>query len=179
MMRAGAERAARSLRATVCRLTDPVGGGFVASLSRPGGNITGISNPDLSIVADRLKLLREIAPRLARVIVIFEPGYPTVPSSLRVIEAAAAPLGIHVIPAGVRELADIEKSMSAFAREPNGGVLVIQSPPIITLRDRIIVLATRHGLPGVYPLRNFAISGGLLSYGNDQVASYRHAATYF
>ena len=123
------------------QVTNPDAGGFVASLERLGGNITGVRNPDVSIVGDRLKMLKEIAPKVARALAIFEPDYPTVPSSLRALDAAAAQLGVLTSSASARDATGIEKAIREFAREPNGGLLIIQSPALVALREQTVMLA--------------------------------------
>jgi putative ABC transport system substrate-binding protein len=170
------QRATKTAPIVFVQVTNPDSGGFVASLERPGGNITGVSNPDVSIVGDRLKMLKEIAPKVARALAIFEPDYPTVPSSLLALESAAAQIGVRASSAGARDAAGIDKAIREFAREPNGGLLVIQSPPLVALRERTVALAADQGLPGVYPLRSYAASGGLASYGNDLIVIYAQAA---
>ncbi len=150
------------------QVTNPDLGGFVASLSHPGSNITGISNPELSIVEDRLKILKEIAPGVTRILALFEADYPTAPSSLRAMETTASLLGIHVSQAGVRDVAAIEPAIREFARVPNGGAA----------RERIAALAAQYVLPGVYHLRSFVTSGGLASYGIDQMAMYAQVPAY-
>ena len=159
------------------QVTDPVTGGFVTSLSNPGGNITGITNPEIAIVGERLRLVKEIAPGATRVMALFEPGYPTVPGSLHELELAAGSLGMQLIPAGVRE-GQIEQLIREFARDPNGSLAVIQSPPLSAQRVRIVSLATEHRLPGVYANRSFVTSGGLASLGTDLPVIYDQVASY-
>ena len=168
----------RTIPIVFIQVTNPDRGGFVASLSRPGGNITGISNPDVTIVGARINILKEIAPRVTRLLAIFEPDYPNAPSSLRAVETTAAPIGIHVSQAGVRDVADIEQAIREFAHVPNGGLVVIPSTLFTTARERIAALAAQHGLPGVYHLRSFVTSGGLASYGIDQMAMYAQVPAF-
>jgi putative tryptophan/tyrosine transport system substrate-binding protein len=168
----------RTIPIVFMQVTNPERDGFVASLARPGGNITGISNPNVSIVGERIKVLKEIAPRVTRILALFEPEYPTVPTSLRTMEATAAGLGMTVTPAGVRSVAQVEQAIEEFARAPNGGLAVIQSSLFATARERITALALRHGLPGMFHLRSFVTSGGLASYGIDLMAMYAQVPSY-
>ncbi len=172
------QQATHTIPLVFVQVSNPVVAGFVASLSRPGGNITGVSNPDVSVVGERLGLLKEMVPSVTRALVLLQPDYPTVPDSLRAIESVGTSLGIVVTRGEIRNADDTEKSITAFAREPNGGLLVIQSPPLIAARQRIIAAASQHGLPGVYPLRVFAASGGLAFYGSDTNDTYAQAAAY-
>ena len=159
-------------------MTNPDTGGFVSSLSRPGGNITGISNPDVSILRDRIKLLKELAPTITRLLVLFDPNHPNVPNSLRMIATITVALGVHVSSVGVHDIAGIEQAIGDFARIPNGGLLVIQSSIFTTKREWIALLAAQHNLPGVFHLRAFAASGGLASLGIDQLAAYAQAPAF-
>jgi putative tryptophan/tyrosine transport system substrate-binding protein len=168
----------RSIPIVFIQVTNPDGGGFVANLSRLGGNITGISNPDVSILGDRIKVLKEIAPKISRLLVLFEPNYPTVPSSLRIVDTTTAALGIKVSHAPVHNIEEVEQAIRDFSGEPAGGVAVIQSALFTTRRDRITALAVEHGLPGIFHLRAFVVSGGLASYGIDQMAMYAQVPTY-
>ena len=147
------QQATRTIPLVFVQVSNPVAAGFVASLSRPGGNITGVSNPDVPVVGERLALLKEMIPTLKRALVLLQPDYPTVPSSLRAIEAIGASHDIAISRGEIRAADDIEKTVAEFAREPNGGLLVIQSPPLIAARQWIIAAASQHALPSVYPLR--------------------------
>jgi putative ABC transport system substrate-binding protein len=162
-------------------VSDPVAQGFIASVRQPGGNITGFSRYELSIGGKWLGLLKETAPSLARVIVMFNPD--TSPQSkffVQAIEAAAVSLGVEVIAAPVRATADIEPALESFARQPNGG-LILTSDTFTNLRYSLIAnLAGRYGLPSISSGSRFAKNGGLMSYGSDiELADeYRRAATY-
>ena len=157
---------------------DPVGSGFVASLARPGGNVTGFANFETTIGGKWLQLLREIAPRVKRVGFIFHPDASPNVALLRAAEAAAPSVKMKVIPLSVHNAIEIERSITAFAAEPGGGLIV--APHAVTLgsRDLIAGLAARHRLPAVYSHRYFAESGGLLSFGNNTSDQFRGAATY-
>ena len=158
--------------------TDPVGSGLVASLARPGGNITGFANFEHTMGGKWLETLKEVAPRVTRVAVILNPGNAALPGQLRTIETAAPALGIQVVAAPVRSAADIERGIAAFAARPNGGLVVLTDFITQTHRDLIVTQAARHRLPAVYNLRSFVAIGGLVSYGTDRADLFRRAASY-
>ena len=157
---------------------DPVGSGFVASLARPGRNLTGFANFENSIGGKWLEIFKEIAPQTGRVGFVFNPDAAPNVGFFHAAEAAAAPLKIKLIGLPVRDTADIEQDIAAFATEPDGGLVV--APHAVTLGNRklIIELASRHRFPAVYSDRYFAESGGLLSFGNNTAALFRRAASY-
>jgi putative ABC transport system substrate-binding protein len=157
---------------------DPVGGGFVDSLARPGGNVTGFMNFEYSISGKWLELLKEIAPGVTRVAVLRDPAIPTGPAQFGVIQAVSPSLRVEVNPVNVRDAGEIERAVAAFARSANGGLIVTGSNLVTLHRDLIITLAARHKLPAVYYERFFVAAGGLISYGPDFVDQYRRAATY-
>jgi putative ABC transport system substrate-binding protein len=159
-------------------VTDPVGQGFVASLARPGGNTTGFALYEYGIGAKWLDLLKEIAPGVTRVAVLREPTLPFTSGQLGAIQAAASSLRVEVSPLSVRDAGDIEPNIAAFAREPNGGVIVLGSPSTAAHRDLIIKLTAKHRLPSIYTTRYFVAEGGLMSYGPDRADLYRRAAGY-
>jgi putative tryptophan/tyrosine transport system substrate-binding protein len=158
--------------------SDPVGGGMVQSLARPGGNVTGFMNLDYSISGKWLELLHEIAPGVKRVAVLrdFMQGGGT--SEFAVVQALAPSLRIEVTPVNVSDPSELERAVSAFARASNGGLIVTASGWTIRNRDLIITLAARHQLPAVYFDRFFVVNGGLISYGASEVQQYRQAAAY-
>ena len=160
------------------QIADAVGQGFVTSLARPQGNITGFTNFEFSVGGKWLQLLRECAPDVSAAAVVFDPNTPSWPHFLLSIEVAAPTFGIRLTPAAVHDTADIERRLAAFAREPNGALIVLGSPVTIQHRQTIIAATTRHRLPAVYPLRVFTVNGGLMSYGADVPDSYKHAASY-
>jgi putative tryptophan/tyrosine transport system substrate-binding protein len=160
------------------QVVDPVSAGFVTNLARPEGNITGFTNFEFSIGGKWLQLLKECAPSVDRIAVVFDPANPTWPAYLRTIEAAAPSFGVRLIPAGVRDAAEITQRVATFARDPNGALVVLPSPVTIRHREAIIVAAARHRLPTIYPYRFFAVDGGLMSYASDVLDSYRRAASY-
>jgi len=159
-------------------VSDSVGSGFVASLARPGGNITGFHNFEPAIGGKWLEVLKEIAPGVRRAAVVHVPEITANVAFLHVAEAVSASLGMAVTAAGVRDDADIERVLTAFAHEPNGGLIVAPSPITTTRRELIIALAARLGLPAIYSFGFFTTSGGLVSYGIDQMELVRGAASY-
>jgi putative ABC transport system substrate-binding protein len=160
------------------QVTDPVGAGFVQSLARPGGNITGVTQHEFSIGVKWLELLKQIAPRVARVAVIYDPRNPTTAGYLREIEPAAPSFGVRVAPFAVRDKAEIASAIDGFASEPSGGLIVLPGPVGSVNRDVIIALATRHRMPSIYAFRYHVVSGGLASYGVDNIDLFRRAAWY-
>ena len=156
---------------------DPVGSGYAASLARPGGNATGFTQFEYTLSGKWLQLLKEIAPDVARVAVLREPGTAGV-GQWAVIQATASPLNIELTPIDTRDPAAIERAISAFAREPNGGLITAVSSGATVHRALIIAAAARHRLPAVYPYRYFVTDGGLVSYGTDLIDQYRRAAGY-
>ena len=157
---------------------DPVGAGFVDSLARPGGNVTGFMNFEYSISGKWLELLKEIAPGVTRAAVLRDPAIPTGPAQFGVIQAAAPSLRVEVIPVNVRDAGEIERAVAAFALSGKGGLIVTASALASRHRDLIVTLAARHKLPAIYPYRFFVAAGGLISYGPDLVDQFRHAAGY-
>jgi putative ABC transport system substrate-binding protein len=171
-------QATRTIPIVFTWVSDSVGSGFVASLARPGGNVTGFHNFEPELSGKWLEVLNQIAPRVRRVAVVHVPEIAANVAFLRVVETAATSLGIKVRAAGVRSAADIERTLTAFAREPNGGLIITPSPLTATRRELIIALSARLKLPAIYPFRFFATSGGLVSYGINQMEQVREAASY-
>jgi putative ABC transport system substrate-binding protein len=159
-------------------VTDPVGAGFVDSLARPGGNVTGFLLVEYGIGAKWLELLKQIAPRVTRVAVLRDPATASGTGQLGAIQSVAPSFGVELRPADVRDAGQIERTITAFAREPNGGLIAIAGALANVHRDLIIGLAARHRLPAVYAYRHFVTGGGLISYGPDTVDQYRRAAGY-
>jgi putative tryptophan/tyrosine transport system substrate-binding protein len=159
-------------------VSDPIGSGFVASLPRPGGNVTGFANFEPTIGGKWLQTLTEIAPSVKRVALLLHPETPPNVGFLHAAEAAAPSFGVKLTAVGVHSAAEIERGITAFAAEPDGGLIV--APHIVTNfnRDLVIALAARLRLPTVYPLRYYATSGGLISYGFDVVDQFRRGAAY-
>ena len=159
-------------------IADPVAGGFVDSLARPGGNATGFMLFEYSISGKWLELLKQIAPGVTRVAVLGDPDIPTGPAQFGVIQAVAPSLRVEVSSFNKRDASEIERAVTAFARSPNGGLIVTAGGPALAHRDLIITLAARHKLPAIYFDRAFVTAGGLLSYGPDRIDLYRRAAGY-
>jgi putative ABC transport system substrate-binding protein len=169
----------RSIPIIFVNVVDPVGSGFVASLPRPGGNVTGFITSEPTIAGKWMELIKEIAPRVARVAFLFNPAAaPYAENYLNAFKAAAASFAVEAIPAPVRDTSELESAIAAQARESNGGLVVIADIFIAAHRDEIISLAARYRLPAVYPFRFFAERGGLLSYGNDPLELSGRAAVY-
>ena len=158
---------------------DPVGGGWVESLARPGGNATGFTAYEFSIGGKWLELLKEIAPRVTRVAVIRDPSVPAGSGGFAAIQTVAPSFGVELTPVGVHDADEIEHGITAFARGSNGGLITVGPPSSLALhRDLIVTLAARHRLPAVYSVRFFVTAGGLISYGPDPIDQYRRAAQY-
>ena len=159
-------------------IVDPVAGGFVDSLARPGGNATGFMLFEYSISGKWLELLKQIAPGVTRVAVFGNRDTSTGPAQFGVIQAVAPALRVEVSSFNKRDASEIERAITAFARSSNGGLIVTAGGPLLLHRDLIITLAARHKLPTVYFDRSFVVAGGLVSYGPDRTDLYRRAAGY-
>jgi putative tryptophan/tyrosine transport system substrate-binding protein len=160
-------------------VADPVGSGFVASLARPGGNVTGFTPLEGSLGGKWVELLKEIAPHVARVTLLFNPAMATfIEGYLNSFKATAASLGVEAILAPVHDMSELESVIAAQARESNGGVIVIPDAFTIVHRAEITLLAARYRVPAVYWSRFFAELGGLISYGSDSIDEYRRTASY-
>jgi putative ABC transport system substrate-binding protein len=159
-------------------IADPIAGGFVDSLARPGGNATGFMLFENSISGKWLELLKQIAPSVTRVAVIVDPTIPTGPAQFSVVQAMAPSLRVEVTPINKRDATEIERALAALARTSNGGLIVTPGLPATHNRDLIITLAARHKLPAIYFDRFFVTAGGLVSYGPDRIDMYRSAAGY-
>ena len=160
-------------------LSDPVGSGFVASFSRPGGNVTGFNVSEPTQTGKQVELLKEIVPHVGRIAMLFNPASaPYIEYWLSPFKATAARLAVEAISAPVRDESELDSVIAAQAREPNSGLIAMPDSFTIAYRTEIISLADRYRLPAVYPFRFFAEVGGLLSYGVDLVDNYRRIATY-
>jgi len=172
------QQATRTVPIVFATVADPVGAGFVDSLSRPGGNITGFAIFEYAIGGKWLELLKEISPRMTRVAVLRDLAVAAGPGQFGAIQTAAPSFGMEVSPVNVRDASEIERAVMAFARSSNGGLIVTASPLAQLHRDLIITLAARHKLPAVYFERFFVAEGGLISYGADFVDQFQRAAGY-
>jgi putative ABC transport system substrate-binding protein len=160
------------------QVSGSVGAGFVSNIARPGGNITGFENFQPEMGGKWLELLKEAVPSMTRAGILLQPENSSLAALRQVIEAAAPKLGVQAIPIGVHDTAEIERGISAFAEQANGGLIVLADPLTIRNRDLIIVLTARYRLPSIYMLRFFTNSGGLIAYGSDQLEQWRGAAGY-
>ncbi|HEX3338054.1 MAG TPA: ABC transporter substrate-binding protein [Pseudolabrys sp.] len=159
-------------------VADPIAAGYVDSLARPGGNATGFMLFENSISGKWLELLKQIAPGVTRVAVLGDPSTPTGPAQFSVIQGVAPSLSVEVTPVNKLDAGDVERAITAFARAPNGGLIVTPGTPQQLNRDLIIRLAARHKLPTVYFDRAFVVAGGLASYAPDRIDMYRQSAGY-
>jgi putative tryptophan/tyrosine transport system substrate-binding protein len=160
------------------QVSDPVDSGFVASLARPGGNITGFQNFEAEMGGKWLGVLREATPKMVRVGILLNSGTAPHAVFLRAVETAATALAVTLTTANVRNAQEIEQAITAFGSEPNTGLILFPHPVTISNRASISALAARHRLPAIYPYRYFATDGGLISYGPDQIDQWRGAAIY-
>jgi putative tryptophan/tyrosine transport system substrate-binding protein len=174
---AALQQATRTQPIVFANVDDPVGAGFVASLARPGGNVTGFMSVEFGLSAKLIELLKQTAPQVTRVAILRNPASILEVSKFAAIQAVAPSLRMDVSPLGRRDADEIERGITAFAREPNGGLVVTGQLPQIQ-RDQIVNLAARYRLPAVYPFRAFVTVGGLMSFGVDQAEPYRLAAGY-
>ena len=169
----------RSIPTIFANVVDPIGSGFVASLARPGGNVTGFTLVESSIVGKWLELLKEIAPRVNRVAFLFQPAAaPYAQYYLDVFKAAAPSLGIAAVAAPINKTSEIEPVIAEQARDQNGGLILMPDTFLLVHRAEITSLAGRYALPAVYPYSNYTKVGGLVSYGYDLIDNYRRAAIY-
>src|SRR5262245_2639791 len=171
-------QATRTIPVVFVLVPDPIGAGFVDSLARPGGNVTGFVQFDYAISGKWLELLKEMAPGVARVAVLRDPGITAGQGQIGAILAMAPSFGVDVTPINVRDSSEIEHAIASFARTSRGGLIVTASALTVFHRDLIVALAARHKLPTVYFQRIFVGGGGLISYGADVIDQYRRAAGY-
>jgi putative tryptophan/tyrosine transport system substrate-binding protein len=172
------QQTSRTIPIIFVQVSDPVGQGFVASLARPGGNVTGFTNGEFETSAKWLELLKQIAPGVTKVAVMREPAVASQVAQFAAMQSAAPLLGIELSPLDVGDAGEIEHAITAFGRGSNGGLIVTTGAAALIHRDLIIALATRHRLPAAYPERAFVTAGGLMAYGADRVDQFRRAAGY-
>jgi len=170
-------QATRTIPIVFVQVIDPVGSGFVQSLARPGGNITGFTQFEYSLAAKWVELLKQIAPQVTRAAVIRDPRLGFGIGQFAVVQAIAPSLGMELSPINAPDVSEIERGITAFARFPNGGLVVTIGGTAVH-RNEIIALAAKHRLPAVYPYSYFVRGGGLISYGPDTIDQYRRAADY-
>jgi putative tryptophan/tyrosine transport system substrate-binding protein len=171
-------QATRTVPIVFTAITDPVGAGLVDSLARPGGNATGFTSFEYGNSGKWLELLKEIAPSVTRVAVLRDSAIAAGIGQFGAIQSAAPSLGVEVSPVNVHDAGEMERAFAAFARSPNGGLIVTSSSLAFIHHELIIMLAARHKLPAVYNNRFFVTSGGLVSYGPDRIDQFRRAAGY-
>jgi putative tryptophan/tyrosine transport system substrate-binding protein len=176
---AALKQATRTIPIVFNVVNDPVGQGFVASLGRPGGNITGFTFVDFPLIGKWLEMLKEIAPAVRRMMLMFNPQTaPYYPVFLREFGAAGASLDVELSETPVHHPAEIEAAVTALARKPGGGLIVVPDPFLNTHRGLIIALAERHRLPAIYGFRQYVTEGALMSYGPDTGDIVRRSASY-
>jgi putative ABC transport system substrate-binding protein len=170
----------RSIAIVFVVVSDPVGDRLVASVARPGGNVTGFTNVDASLGGKWLQLLKEIAPRIKRIAFMFDPRMAPGGGAFyrRLIEDAAPSIGVQVIETAVHNAGDIKRAIEGFGREPNGGLVVLPDVTTINHRRATMSLVAHHRLPAIYPTNYFAREGGLIAYGADYLDLYRNSALY-
>jgi putative ABC transport system substrate-binding protein len=171
-------QATRTIPVVFVIVPDPVGNGYVASLSRPGGNATGFMIFEYNLAAKWVELLKEIAPKVARAGVLRDANVASGIGQFAVIQSVASSQGAEVTPISLRDATEIERDIAALARLGNGGLILTAGPEASRLRDLIIALAARHKLPAIYLERLFPAAGGLVSYGPNFADQYRRAASY-
>jgi putative ABC transport system substrate-binding protein len=172
------QQASATIPIVFVNVVDPVGAGLVASLARPGGNVTGFTIFEYGMSGKWLELLKELVPRLTRVAVLRDPSRAPGIGQFAAIQAVAPSLGVELAPLDVREVGEIERAISSFKRSTNSGLIVTASPAAAVHRTVILRLADHYQMPAVYPYRYFVTGGGLVSYGADSVDPYRRAASY-
>jgi len=170
-------QATRTVPIVFVIVPDPVGSGFIKSLSRPGGNATGFMQFEYSLSGKWLELLKQIAPGVTRAAVLWDPSVPAGIGQFAVIQSVAPSLGVEVFPIEALN-GDIERDIAEFAQTKNGGLIVTANPSTVVHRELIATLAARHKIPAVYSSRDFVVSGGLVSYAADFLDQYRRAAGY-
>jgi putative ABC transport system substrate-binding protein len=172
------QSATRTVPIVFVSVTDPVAAGYVASLARPGGNITGFALAEYSAAGKWFQLLREIAPQISRVMLLRDPSFASGIGQVGAIQSLASPLGVELKLADTRVPDEFGPVITEFARKANGGLIVLTGTPAIVHRSQIIALAASNRLPAIYPQRYFVSDGGLISYGTDSTDSFRRAAGY-
>jgi putative tryptophan/tyrosine transport system substrate-binding protein len=171
-------RATRTVPVVFVLVPDPVGSGFVDSLAKPGGNVTGFTPFDYALGAKWLELLKQIAPAVTRVAILRDPSIAAGLGIWGAMHSVSSLIGLELRPVDLHDPGEIERALAAFAGNPNGGLILTGSGLAIVHRDLIIALAARHRLPAVYYDRYFAAAGGLISYGSNNVEQFRLAAGY-
>jgi putative tryptophan/tyrosine transport system substrate-binding protein len=175
---AALQRETRTIPIVFVSVGDPFGAGFIISLARPGGNLTGLMTFEQGIAGKWVAMLKEVAPRLTRALFVGNPNITTYGYYMSAAEVASRALALELVPARIESISDIEHFIEVFARKPDGGLLVAPDLTTAAHGDLIIALAARHRLPAVYAFSYLVAAGGLMSYGTDRVAEMRQAASY-
>jgi putative tryptophan/tyrosine transport system substrate-binding protein len=173
-----AKRTTSTIPIVIGNAADPVGTGLVASLARPGGNITGLSDFNLAVVTKRVEIIKEVVPSASRVAVLWNPGNPTNPLQLKEIQAAASGLNVTVLRLAVKEAKDIDRAFGVMAKDHPGALVVLGDPMFGTHLKKIGDLATKNRIPAIYGSSDNLGTGGLMSYGTSFNDLYRRAAIY-
>lgn len=171
-------KAAQAIPIVFAQVADPVSEGFVASLARPGGNLTGFLSIEDTVAGRWLELLKVVVPSVAQVLVLYDPSNPSWQNYSRNAESASASAGVRLIKAGIQQTAEIEANIKTLAHQANNAILVLPAPSTTMLRKAIIASAAQYGVLAVYPYRFFVTDGGLMSYGVDNLDLYLRAASY-
>ena len=172
------QQATRTVPIVFGAVVDPVGAGFVVSLSHPGGNTTGFTNFEYSLSGKWLELLKEISPSMTGVAVFRDEASPAEVGMLSAMQSASTSLGVQLTPVAMRDTKEIESAIGVFAQRANGGLIILGSALASVHRDLIIKLASQHRLPAAFSDRLFVDAGGLISYGPDRADQFRRAAVY-
>lgn len=175
---AALQQVTRTVPIVFANVIDPVGAGFIGSLARPGGNTTGFTANEYGFSGKWLELLKGIAPRVTRAVVLLDAATAFGNGQFAAIQRVAASLQVELNPVDVHDAGEIERAVDAFARGSNGGLIVAASASAVAHRELIIMLAARHRLPAIYFFRFFVTAGGLISYGPNSIDEYQRAATY-
>jgi len=172
------QKATSTIPIVFAQVTDPVGAGFVKSLARPGGNITGFTQHEFSIGVKWIELLKELAPQTERIALIYDPENPATAGYRSAIKSSAQTFLIQLSEHPVHDGAEIERAIRSIADKPNGGFVILPGPAPSVRRDLVVALANKYRLPAVYPFRYWVTSGGLAFYGIDNIELRREAAAY-
>ena len=170
--------ATRTVPIVFANVVDPVGAGFVASLARPGGNVTGFMSIEYGLSGKWLELLKQIAPGVTRAAVLRDPSISALIGQFAAVQGAASSFGVEVTPIDVRDAGELQRALATFARGPTNGLIVLGGPSANAHRHLIAELAARHRIPAVYGSRIYVGAGGLISYGPDRSDQFRQAAGY-
>jgi putative ABC transport system substrate-binding protein len=172
------QQATQAIPIVFCQVTDPVGGGYVASLARPGGNTTGFAQAEYSLTGKWLELIKQVAPATRRTLVLRDPSLPAAMGQFGALQSAAPGFGLEVIPGSARSAVEIERAVAVMTQEGNGSLVVTVGVTAAGNDGLITQLALRHRPPSVFPFRYNIVTGGLMSYGADTLDQFRRAAAY-